>query len=492
MLQRANFIWLLLGLLTLRLISSIWMPLSAASEPRYAEIARLMMESKDWITPWFEPGVPFWGKPPLSFWTQALSFSLFGVNEFAARLPSLMATLGTVWILWQLAFATGLRSVAQNTVIIYLTGSLVYIAAGAVLTDPFLVLGTTWAMAAFYLAPGNPVWYWRYGFFLGLAIGLLAKGPLALVLVFGPALLWSMLSQDARPHLKALPWATGGLLTLSISLPWYVLAELKTPGFLDYFVVGEHFMRFVDADWQGDLYGHAHARAKGMIWVQWLMSSFPWGVMAIALAVFSLLKKERRIALKDALKNQENSYLLLWSLFTPVFFTAAGNILWTYVLPALPAFSLLLARALERKTSNPPIFNKVASALPYLVPLAALVVTFYAVVKPDVLDTEKGLIAYVAEQSNNSRVFTEDTETIYYLRSKLPFSARFYSHGTARLITLDELNEHLVESRKINLAIRKSDLSRLEEKMLFPMRKRYENKRYVLVDFESTGQSASK
>jgi 4-amino-4-deoxy-L-arabinose transferase-like glycosyltransferase len=492
MLQRSNFTWLLLGLLTLRLISTIWVPLSASSEPRYAEIARLMMESNDWITPWFEPGVPFWGKPPLLFWTQALSFKLFGVNEFAARLPSLMATLGTVWILWQLAFATGLRSVALNTVIIYLTGLLVYIAAGAVLTDPFLVLGTTWAMAAFYLAPGNPVWYWRYGLFLGLAIGLLAKGPLALVLVFGPVLLWSMLGQAARSHLKALPWATGGLLTLSISLPWYVIAEIKTPGFLDYFIVGEHFMRFVDAGWQGDLYGDAHERAKGLIWVGWLAASFPWGILAIALAVFSLLKQERRIALKDSLKNQENSYLLLWSLFTPVFFTAAGNILWTYVMPALPAFALLLARALECKTSNPPIFNKVASAIPYLVPLTAFVFTLYGVVKPDSLDTEKGMIAYVTEQSNNSRVFTEDTETIYYLRSKLPFSARFYSHGTARLITLDELNEYLVESRKINLAIRKSDWSRMEERIVFPMRKRYESKRYVLVDFEPAAQSARK
>ena len=490
--HRGNFIWLLLGLLTLRLISSIWLPLVETSEPRYAEIARLMVESNDWITPWFEPGIPFWGKPPLSFWTQALSFKLFGINEFAARLPSFIATLGTAWLLWQLAFAMGQRRVAQNTVIIYLTTTLVYITACAVLTDPFLVLGTTWAMAAFYLAPNHPAWYWRYGFFIGLAIGLLAKGPLAMVLVFGPLSLWCMLSRSARPHLKALPWFTGGLLALSISLPWYIAAELKTPGFLNYFIVGEHFMRFIVGGWDGDLYGHAHQQLKGMIWVKWLLASFPWGIFAIALLVFNLVKKERRTILKTASKNPEISYLLLWSLFTPVFFSLAGNILWTYVLPALPAFALLLGRALECNTSIPPLFNKLARATPYLVPLFILGFTFLVVMQPALLNTEKGLIDYLAEQTDSAGEPITESGTIYYLSSSLPFSARFYSHATARLITLNELSDYLAEGKQINLVIRKSSWDIVEKLAPLPIHKRYEGRRHVLVDFQPTDHDAAK
>ncbi|HCW90690.1 MAG TPA: phospholipid carrier-dependent glycosyltransferase, partial [Marinobacter sp.] len=87
--------WLLVSVLLIRLGLTAILPLADTTEPRYAEIARIMAETGDWITPWFDYGVPFWGKPPLSFWTQAASFRLFGVTEFAGRLPSWLATLGS-------------------------------------------------------------------------------------------------------------------------------------------------------------------------------------------------------------------------------------------------------------------------------------------------------------------------------------------------------------------------------------------------------------
>ena len=68
-----RFVFLLLLLLAVSLVAMALLPFADTSEPRYAEIARVMAVSGDWITPWFQPGVPFWGKPPLSFWAQALS-----------------------------------------------------------------------------------------------------------------------------------------------------------------------------------------------------------------------------------------------------------------------------------------------------------------------------------------------------------------------------------------------------------------------------------
>ena len=68
---------------------------------------------------------------------------------------------------------------------------------------------------------------------------------------------------------KSVPWVSGTLLMLALALPWYVLAENKTPGFLDYFIVGEHWKRFVIKGWQGDLYGNAHSETPGTIWVYW-------------------------------------------------------------------------------------------------------------------------------------------------------------------------------------------------------------------------------
>ena len=77
---------ILLGLLLLaRLVGMAAAPLMDTTEARYGEIGRKMAELNDWVTPWFDYGVPYWGKPPLAFWVTAISFKLFGVNEFAAR-----------------------------------------------------------------------------------------------------------------------------------------------------------------------------------------------------------------------------------------------------------------------------------------------------------------------------------------------------------------------------------------------------------------------
>lgn len=169
---------LLLGLgviLALRLLAMTLMPLADTSEPRYAEIARLMAASGDWITPWFEPGVPFWGKPPLAFWAPALSIRLLGLSELAVRLPSWLAMLGVL----ALVHACGRRlhgeQAARWATLLFATMLLPFASAGAVLTDAFLALGITLSMVSFLLAPREPRPWWRYGFFAGLTIGLLSR-----------------------------------------------------------------------------------------------------------------------------------------------------------------------------------------------------------------------------------------------------------------------------------------------------------------------------
>ncbi len=482
MLLRANFLWFFVAIILLRLLSMAGVPLADTSEPRYAEIARLMMETNDWVTPWFEPGVPFWGKPPLSFWAQAASFKLLGVNELAVRLPSWLATLGTIFILWKLSISLVGRRVAQDALIIYVTSALVYISSGAVLTDPFLALGTTWAMAAFYLAPMHPVWYWRYGFFIGLAIGLLAKGPLALVLCFAPLTVWCLLSAENRQNMKALPWISGLLLTLLISLPWYIIAELKTPGFINYFIVGEHFMRFIDPGWGGDLYGSAHQQAKGMIWLQWVMASFPWGLIALALLVSAWRKPAGRIQMKAALAKPLISYLLLWSLVSPVFFTPAGNILWTYLLPSLAAFSLLLALGFDSLIRAPSLGRKTLQVAPFLTPVFTLVVLIAVSINPDIMKTEQDLVAFADNQLSSQNGSDAKSEPLFYLETKLPFSARFYSKGDAKLISMTELIAYRQEGKAMHLAVPKGQFDALADALDLPLQKLFENRRYILVE----------
>ena len=146
----------LIGLLLLaRLIGMAVVPLMDTTEARYGETGRIMAELNDWITPWFDYGVPFWGKPPLAFWVTAASFKAFGVNEFAARLPHLAISLFIVGLVAWLAGRRD-RDAALPTVALITGSFLFFISAAVVMIDIELILGTTLAMAGFWLAVEAP------------------------------------------------------------------------------------------------------------------------------------------------------------------------------------------------------------------------------------------------------------------------------------------------------------------------------------------------
>ncbi|HHH9695582.1 TPA: ArnT family glycosyltransferase, partial [Pseudomonas aeruginosa] len=91
--------WFLLALaFAIRLLSLGSYPLMDTTEARYGEVARKMAELGDWITPWYDVGVPFWGKPPLAFWLSAGGQLLLGANEFASRLPHWLLGVLVLWL----------------------------------------------------------------------------------------------------------------------------------------------------------------------------------------------------------------------------------------------------------------------------------------------------------------------------------------------------------------------------------------------------------
>ena len=406
-----------------------------------------MAQSGDWITPWFEPGVPFWGKPPLSFWAQAASLKWLGLSDFAPRFPSWLATAATLRLLYRLVSVLFDRTAAQWTVLIYASTALVFIGSGAVLTDPYLTLGTTLSLVGVVMAGHSRHFFWRYAFFMGLTIGLLSKGPLALVLVGGALFPWFVFFRSARARIKALPWMTGLLLTIVLTLPWYVAAELKTPGFLDYFVVGEHIRRFLDPGWAGDLYGTAHKAPYGTIWYYWLQASFPWGVYGLLVFLAACASANGRQRLMANLQDERIVFLLGWALFTPAFFTVSGNVLWTYVLPALPGSCVLIALAVQRRhvLSAQRWFKPIA--LTMIAPVTVMTLVVWASVDPQRLKTEKWLVQYVQSHGQSN-------QPLYYL-DDLPFSARYYSQESAVKLTVEQLQSKLKQGGTFWLAVPK-------------------------------------
>ncbi|MGP4845770.1 ArnT family glycosyltransferase [Marinobacter sp. 1Y8] len=489
MFKRVNpWLWLLAAVLLSRLISMALFPLVDTTEPRYAEIARLMATTGDWITPWFSPGVPFWGKPPLSFWAQAAAIKAFGTSEFALRLPSWLCTLAMLWLTGWYAKVVYGAQVARWSAIILATMALTFISAGAVMTDPFLALGTTLSLVSFGMVIAGHQRYWRWLFFAGLAIGLLAKGPLALVLSGTPIalwLLWPAWRGNWKQKLGAFPWIAGTLATLAISLPWYIAAELKTPGFLDYFIIGEHIKRFIDPGWAGDLYGSAHLRPKGMIWVFWLWASFPWGILAIGGMAYRLLMRKTGPT-TVALKQDSQAGLILLSALTPMlFFSLASNILWTYVLPSLPFSAILIARGLcALRLNRPRLAQRVSIPLALSVPLLTTAFALVTVASNHPLKTEETLA-----QDYETLKAPGDSALLYL--DELPFSAQFYSKGTAAGVSMTELTKMRDEQRyrRYFVAIPKDQKDRILSQLPASTVVEASNLRYLLLSIRNMTQT---
>ncbi len=354
---RRNLWYILLLLLSTRLISLALLPITDSTEARYGEIARKMLETGNWVTLQYDYGVPFWAKPPLSTWLSAVSMGVFGVNAFAVRLPELFLGLSVLWMVWLLGKKRHNQDFSLLSVVLLSSMPLFFVVNGAVMTDASLAFSTALSFTAFWMVTvetnkGRQM-LWGYIFFVGQGLGLLAKGPICGVLTLFPIFLWSW-SQGGKWRLlwNRLPWIKGSVLMIFIAAPWYIMAEHRTPGFIDYFIVGEHFKRFLVPGWQGDKYGHAHQTPIGTIWFYWLIGALPWSLIALTWAARRLKFLKTLLADKDGWA----MYLFWWAIWPMLFFTMAHNILWTYTITGLPAFALLAAeiwhRCLERQSSG--------------------------------------------------------------------------------------------------------------------------------------------
>lgn len=486
-----TLLWLLFAVLAARLGLAAILPLADTTEPRYAEIARIMAQTGDWITPWFDYGVPFWGKPPLSFWAQAMSFKLLGVSEFAGRLPSWLANIAVVYLVFTLRRylhpernSEAARLSGLWAALIYATTALGFLSAGTVMTDSFLALGSTLVLTSLVVRlQGGPM-LWGWLFFIGLAIGLLAKGPLILVLTGLPVFLWVAITRRWAALWQQLPWLRGLLLMMAIAAPWYVLAELKTPGFLDYFIVGEHIKRFLVSSWQGDLYGNAHEFTRGTIWLYLVAASFPWGLIAIA--AFGVTRWQHRPAQQQwqPVEKGVGGLVLASALSPAIFFTLSGNILWTYVLPGLPFLAVLVSSLWPEELTRPMPTSRLAAVL--TIPMMGIAAAGWLTLHLEGLKTERDLVATVNQLPGMT------ANNLFYL-GKVPFSARFYSGGEVHVIKQDAVIDQLASGNlqePMALAVEKGNttmLKRLED-ITRPIK---ENRRFRLFLLEPPSRNTA-
>jgi len=310
-------------------------------EPRYAWIARDMAESGDWVTPRLY-GNPWFEKPVLYYWGAAASFKLFGVSEAAARLPSALAALLATLSLGWLALRLYGRATARWLLLLLPTSLGMIGFSHAASTDMLFSGMLTVAMVCAALVVGlartehSPVlkqtWWLAsiaFGFFLGAAV--LAKGPAALILSGGAISLWALLSKRWRDAFRLFHPAAVATFLLT-ALPWYVLCARRNPDFFRIFIIEHNFKRYLTPEFQ-------HIQPFWYYIPVVLLSFFPW----IALLLWALYAGISHIRAENKISHA-TQFLLCWSMFCIVFFSVSHSKLPGYVLPAIPAVGLLLAR----------------------------------------------------------------------------------------------------------------------------------------------------
>jgi 4-amino-4-deoxy-L-arabinose transferase-like glycosyltransferase len=310
--------------------------LVGADEPRYAQIAREMLARHDLVTPTLY-GKPWLEKPPLYYWRAMETYWALGVSDWAARLPS--ATAATFMIAVIYFFLRRFRPGAQ------LNGALITAASVGVIgfargagTDMLLAAAFVVGMLAWFAWYAGGCRLWLVVFYFFMALGMLAKGPVAPLLAALIIVIFALVQGDVRLITRTL-WLPGILLFLAVSLPWYVAVQLQNPQFLREFILQHNLGRFAT-----NLYHH-----KQPFWYfvpVLLLGVMPWTALVIAGWIETIKDwREPLAAHEDTLAK----FLLIWTAVVVVFFSISTSKLPGYILPAVPACTILAAIWVSRQ-----------------------------------------------------------------------------------------------------------------------------------------------
>jgi len=440
--SKYNYLIGIISLFIIRGFLNTYIPLMDKTEARYAEIARIMQETGNWITPQIDYGIPFWAKPPLSSWLSALSMKVFGINEFAVRFPYLLTTLIIVIVVSKFVQE---KKFAFLTGFILLTIPEFLLHAGVVSTDTMLSFCVTMIFLSFWMAfHSERLNYWGYLIFVFIGLGLLAKGPIVLILTVPPIILWVIYYWEYKKFFRIIPIFTGTILSLVIAVPWYYLAEVETKGFLEYFIVGEHFKRFFDSSWQGDKYGFAKTQPLGIIWLFLFAFAFPW----IQVLLIQLWKNKKQL-----LQNRWILFLLLWLVWTPFFFTFSSSLIHPYILPSIIPIALLV-EYFWKTTAKKKTIIWISLIFPILI----------------ILTTGVSFVGGNLEfYTKTDKYLLENTEyaidEIYYLGNK-SYSSQFYSEGKVKNISVEELEDKLSKNVEFHIIIEKRNLKDINSSLM--------------------------
>jgi len=295
-----------------------FMPLMEPDEGRYSMIPSSMNKSGDYVTPRLKEAI-YLEKPPLAYWATALSFKIFGENEFSSRLFAGLCAWACILLVYSIGTVlqdcrTGLYGAAVLTI------SLFHFVIGRIniLDMPLALFLSLATWSGYRRFSGTQKKEWLYLFYLFSALAFLTKGLIGIVFPGAIIVIWLIFVRRWREVYKLLsPLGIG--IFLAVSLPWVLLVQKANPDFFRFFFIQEHFQRYTTT---------IHHRNEPFYYYIpiIILGTFPWSAF-----LFKALKGKGWGWIKERLfRKEETIFLLVWIGFITLFFSISSSKLIPY------------------------------------------------------------------------------------------------------------------------------------------------------------------
>jgi len=383
--QKKYILFLIPFILYIGLLSV--MPQMEPDEARYSLIPSAMNQFGNYVTPHIK-NVIYLEKPPLVYWATAVSFKVFGENDFSARLFVALCAWGCILLAYFMGRhfrdeKTGLYAAMLLTV-----STFPFILGRINILDMPLTFFVCFSIWLGYLALQKQKKSLFYLFYFACALGFLTKGIIGVVFPFGILVVWLVWIGKWR-QIWNLFSPIGIIIFLIVVCPWLILAQKENSDFLWFFFVREHFLRFTTK---------MHGKTEPFyFYLPILIGGLtPW--------LFYLIKAWKNKYIKESLFSQdENKLLIVWFLVIFVFYQISSSKLAPYVAPLFIPLALFAACIFKKYEEEVPAEQSKSRKIIYRVAIISqALIIFIALLLPPILnkysDAEKGLVVMVSDK----------------------------------------------------------------------------------------------
>ena len=464
------FILLLAVFIVSRLILNVFTPLMDPSESRYAVFAKNMTLSGNWWQPTYNyEGVEtvFVGKPPLAFQMSMACCKAMGISEFATRLPAFISSLLILWFVWIFVKKWRDAQSAAYAVLLTCCSFLFYMYAGQTMTDLILtaaVVGAIFSYMGFERelaisneqlaidASASPTphsslltpHYKVYSvlFFVFIALGVLVKGPVAIVMAGLPVFFYVLINNRWK-NLKYHAWVLGTGAFLAIVVPYYWIVSVKHPDFLQYFIIEENFNRFLFKG-SASRFGTARESFYGVSFLWFLALNLP----TVFLMQLLPSKNRKKMYVWNMFKDPLTGISALTCITLTLFWALTSRVLITYLLPTIPFFAVFLAvRFRDSGLLDQPGFSKAVNAF-VTSWLIVLPILFAGAVYVSIYHTAEMASPIIADAVKEIEKDSPLSERNYYFAGLAPHFAEYYYKDKTQFHVPESLENSLKNSER--------------------------------------------